>query len=186
MSRTVKNRVGTEYTARHIFYAYRKKAKKAKLPFIPYGDFRRFMLDFHAEIVRECTENKFEFKAPSRLGTFKIAKKKICFTINEKTNTIDQKYVMIDWAKTKEMWTKNPKSKENKKFIFFTNRHTNGYYFKWEWSRRIAAFHNADYYIFLPLITVRGTLYETIMKDPANYDAYMAVPSKKSMYYNGQ
>lgn len=185
MSRQVKNRTGTACTARHIFYTYRKKCKKAKLKHLEYGRYRQFILDYHAEIIRECTEEKFEYKAPCRLGTFKIVKKKLVFVINEKTGGIDQKYTMIDWVKTKTLWEKNP-AVIGKRYIYFTNPHTNGYYFKWEWSRNIAQFRNRDYYIFLPLYTNRKKLYNKIMEDPKSYDAYMGTPSVKSRFFNGQ
>lgn len=180
----VKDKCGTSVTARSIWYTYRRKSKKVKQKFIDYGDYRKFILDYHKAIVNECVVNRFEYKAPCRLGTFKIAKKKHCFVINPNTNKINQKYVMIDWKETKLLWSKKPELK-GKNYIYYTNKHTGGFYFKWEWSRTIAAFQNMNFYLFTPVKNAYKFLSKVIMEDP-NYDALLATKSQKRLYIENE
>ena len=169
---------GTAVTARSIFYIYRRKAKALKHKTLLYGEYRKFIQDYHEMIVEECIENNFEYVAPCRLGTFKIAKKKLLYILDENDN-IEKKYLIIDWKSTKEMWKKVPE-KFGKKFIYYTNKHTGGYYFKWEWNKNTAAFHNMDFYMFTPTKYNRRKLSTKIM-NTENYDAYEGV--RKQLYF---
>lgn len=172
MSLLKEDRIGTTLPARSFFYHYRREAKKLKQKVLSNGDYRKFIMEYHQLIADECINNKFEYKPPCRLGTFRIAKKKNLFLLDE-NGEIDKRYVVIDWAKTKAIWAKYPE-KKGKKFIFFDNKHTAGYYFRWEWSRATAFFHNMDYYIFYPVIYNKKKLNKKIITTE-NFDAYEGV-----------
>jgi hypothetical protein len=165
-------RTGTALPARSFFYHYRRNAKKLKHKRLTNGQYRDFILEYHELITDECVNHRFEYKPPCRLGIFRIAKKKHIFVLDEKDEIV-KKFVMIDWVETKKLWAKYPE-RFGKKFIFYTNPHTAGYYFRWEWSREIAAFHNMHYYFFIPTRQNKMKLHDKIMSTE-NYDAYEGV-----------
>lgn len=52
----------------------------------------------------------------------------------------------IDWVKTKEVRERNPKFAEEKKVIYITNPHTDGYVYKWFWSKKKIYIENKSLY----------------------------------------
>lgn|SRR3990167_9727720 len=161
-------------SGRHMFHHYRRICKKQKVKYLKTSEeFNDLLTDFHDAVVHECLYNRFEYKAFERLGIFRIAKKKHVFVIDEPSNKINRKYVMIDWAETYKLWKNKPELK-GKRYIYFTNKDTGGYYFKWEWSSKIAKFMNQNFYIFRPVKQGKKKLNKAITTI-TNYDAYEGV-----------
>lgn len=163
----------TADTARNFFYHYRRNAKKLKHKRMSYGDYRNFILKYHQLIADEIINHKFEYKPPFRLGTFRIAKKKHLFLIDEPTGRLNKRYIMVDWNRTLKLWKEKPELK-GKTYNYHTNPETGGYYFKWEWSRRIAQFRNMHYYGFAPIGSNKHKLTKAIKQD-TKYDAYEGI-----------
>ena len=51
-----------------------------------------------------------------------------------------------NWAKTKELWEKNPEAKAKKQLVYCTNDHTNGIRYKIIWSKRRVLVENKTLY----------------------------------------
>ena len=85
----------------------------------------------------------FKIKFPERLGAMQI--------IGNKQMLITDKGVShkkVDWGKTKKLWEKNEKAKEEKKFVYFTNEHSKGYIYKLKWFKNHAVIPNKSIYGF--------------------------------------
>lgn len=69
---------------------------------------------------------------PSRLGTLQVVGRKPKIRFDE-----DGKVVGLapNFKATKDLWNSNPKAKEEKKIVYHTNAHTDGYRFKYLWSK---------------------------------------------------
>jgi hypothetical protein len=84
----------------------------------------------------------------ARMGFLKIVKKKIRIQLNPETGKLDTRYLKPDWKATKELWSKDQLAKEQKKLVYHTNKHTNGYYYRWYWDKRTSTAVNQLYYKF--------------------------------------
>lgn len=54
----------------------------------------------------------------------------------------------VDWKATKEMWSRDPQKKEEKKVIYHFNEHTNGIRYRVRWSKKRMFIRNRDFYMF--------------------------------------
>lgn len=111
---------------------------------------------FFEEAFKKVSIDRKRFSFPYTLGTHRIKKRKLSSRIHHK----------VDFAKTKELGVT----------VFYTNKHTNGYYFKWYWDKEYCRFKNKSYYSFEITKKNKGLLSREIMrcsKDPyiKDYDA---------------
>lgn len=84
-----------------------------------------------------------EVTLPSRMGTIAIVGKKQKVRRDEEGNI---RGLAPDWVKTKELWDKNPKAKEDRKLVYHTNNHTSGYRYNWRWSKKNVLVSNKSLY----------------------------------------
>ena len=77
------------------------------------------------------------------------------------TRQDDIKYFTIDWVRTKELWSKNAKSKEEKKLVRDLSA-TRQVHFKWVDKGTIP---NLCYYSFRPSRTLRRQLYKDTVRN---------------------
>ena len=134
--------------------------------------FGQVLKDFFEEVHGLIIKENYFFKLPFRLGYLRISKNKLSTGMYEKRK--------VNFYKTKELNT----------VVRFTNKHTSGYYFFFDWIKNVAycKFINRYYYTFKAVrdeqsnqIGTRG-LNRWIMKcadDPytKDYDAPMKVSS---------
>lgn len=92
-------------------------------------------IDLTSGFMRFIMHKVFEgfcITLPAKLGTLEVIGKK------QKVKIVDGeiKGLAPDWVKTKELWEKNPEAKKQKKLIYHTNHQTNGYRYKFFWSKK--------------------------------------------------
>lgn len=105
------------------------------------------------DLLKELNDSKFElilnkawtFKLPSRLGLFRVRKRKTIFKL-DKDGNLDTKYLNIDYKATKDLWAEDDEARKKKELIFHFNEHTDGYKFPWFWDKRISNAKNQSYY----------------------------------------
>lgn len=96
---------------------------KYKVSRATYG---KIIKEVHKEIARKILEEAVTYKMPAGLPTIRIKKykRKIKFLEN---GSVDPKALAINWQLTRKLWSDNPKAKEEKRFVYFVNDHTDGY-----------------------------------------------------------
>lgn len=78
---------------------------------------------------------------PARLGTLRIIGRKQEIKYDEQGNVMG---LAPDWVKTKQLWDKSPKAKENRKLVYHTNNHTEGVIYRFFWSKKNVLVENKN------------------------------------------
>ena len=115
-------------------------------------------------------EEAFEFLLPRRLGTMRIKKYKTKIKIDDSGKIIGS--LSPNWAATKELWSNDSQARENKKMVYHTNEHSDGYQYKWHFSNYRSNCVNKSAYIFVPSRTNKRRLAELIKDEEFNGDYY--------------
>jgi hypothetical protein len=129
------------------------------------SEFIKVCLFFNRALANKIITESFEFRMPYRLGKLRIKTGKQKLKI--KDGKLDTKKMPIDWNTTKSVWREmypglswdknwNILSSElkeipNKKLVFHTNEHNNGYINRWYWDRTVANVKNYTAYVFKPV-----------------------------------
>jgi hypothetical protein len=113
-----------------------------------------------------------EVQFPHKMGTLKIAKKKVEVRLNW-YGELDTKSLAVDWEATNKLWQENPESKKNKQRIFHTNAHTGGYRMGWVWNRSKANFKNKRIYDIDICRTIDRKLSKALKNPDYNLDFYL-------------
>lgn len=95
-------------------------------------------------LIQKVLEGE-EVTIPARLGTLFIqgVKKKLVFNKN------GVPLLPPNWAKTKELWERNPEAKATKKIVYCLNEETDGVVYKLHWSKNRVPIENKLYYNFI-------------------------------------
>lgn len=110
------------------FYYFKKLHPKESVARQEYlkicADFMLFMIDkvLKGHVVR----------IPSRLGLLYIK------GVKQKIKIIDNKIVGAapDWSATKKLRAKNPQANAERRMVYYTNNHTDGYRYRFFWSKK--------------------------------------------------
>jgi hypothetical protein len=94
-------------------------------------------------IIRKVFEGKI-VTLPNRLGFFKVLGKLQKPSISEG----GIKGLAPDWVKTKELWDRDPKAKEQKKLLYHNNFKTQGVRYRFTWSKNTVLVINKTLYSF--------------------------------------
>jgi len=134
--------------------------------------YSKILNSFNKKISKKIMEESFEYIIPYRLGNLRIKKYKPSVKIDENGN-LDYKGLSPNWKATKELWKKDKKAKKDKKIVFHTNDHSDGYNYKWHFSNYRSNCQNRSVYSFIPSRTNKRTLAELIKDEEFNGDFYM-------------
>ena len=159
-----------DYGVRHIFSFYKKKQKKEKKTAVSESDFGKIIKHFNKEICSSIVNDSYEYRMPYRLGYLRIRKHKtrLILDANGKLKT---GHMHPDWIATKSLWEKNPEAKAIKKIIWHTNKHTQGYYYKWFWDKSVCNIKNSSVYSLVMSRTNKRSIAEAIRTNE-NIDYY--------------
>ena len=108
-------------------------------------DIKTYLLinaDYNKFLINEALQGN-EITLPSRMGTIYIVGRKPTIRFDE-----DGKIVGLapDWVETKKLWDRDPEAKAKKQRVFHTNSHSDGYRFKWNWSKNNVLVENKTLY----------------------------------------
>jgi len=109
---------------------------------------------FYPEIIKYMIFNNYEYLLPSRLGSFRIKKKKIEPTL-DKDGNLNVGKLSVDYKKTKKLWeelypdvtAKDLKQIKDKPLIRELNEHTDGYRCFWFWDKMTCNVLNQSAYV---------------------------------------
>jgi hypothetical protein len=136
------------YTLVDSYKEYRKENPEDSGFSLSKIDYRNICIAFNQRLSDGIIEQANEFNVPGRLGLIKIKK------FPTRNNSM-----RVDWAQTK---------KYNKK-IYHLNMHTDGYYYKWYWSKANAIFKNKSVYSFKPNRTNKRILAKLLKENKVEF-----------------
>jgi hypothetical protein len=139
---------------------------------VSYTKYSKVLNLFNQEVSRMILEESFEFIMPARLGTLRIRKYKPKIRLDEQGNLI-KKNLAPNWEATKELWNKNPKAKEEKKIVYHTNSHSEGYQYRWFYNAYRSNCKNKTAYLFKASRTNKRRLSSLIKDENFKGDYYL-------------
>lgn len=125
--------------------------------------YRLIIKDFFKELVNYIYKGIL-IDLPNGLGGFYIQKYKQKISIDKNDNAYHKGYSVVDWKNTNLLWKDNPELR-GKTYLFYENKHTDGYKFKLSKIKFKKAFLN-KIYNFVPSITFKRDLAKIIFNDP--------------------
>ena len=160
----------SDYGVFDIFKFYKTKQKELKKDFVERSLFSKIVKQFNDEICKEIVENAYEYRMPFRLGYLRIRKHKtrIILDANGKLKT---SHMHPDWTATKALWEKSESAKKEKKIMWHTNKHTQGFYCKWYWDKTVCNIRNSSVYSLVMSRTNKRNIADAI-KNKENTDYY--------------
>lgn len=125
---------------------------------ISYKDWSRVIIAYNQTIRDYILESGDLAKMPFGMGLFCISKKKCkkFITLPDGTTRVN---LPVDWKRTKEQG----------KYVYNFNNHTDGYRYKWMWFPSTACFYQANIWNFKPYRTSSRKLAEYIKKPNSRY-----------------
>lgn len=122
-------------------YRFYQKHNEATVSIKVYID---IILAFLKFLVQKIHDGK-DIKLPCELGTLGIRGRKIKPKLDEKGEIVG---LAPDWVKTKALWARNPKAKEEKRLVYHFNEHSNGFRYKLVWFKKGVKFKHKSVYSF--------------------------------------
>lgn len=129
--------VSTTGAINESYKIYRKEVENP----IPQSMFRDIAGEYSKFLLEKVFKGE-EVTLPGRLGTLSIVGTKRKLKYDENGNL----KLPPNWRKTKELWEKNPKAKEEKKLVYCLNEDTDGVSYKFHWSKNRVAIENKTLY----------------------------------------
>lgn len=97
---------------------------------------------YHKFLISKVLDGE-EVTLPERMGTLSIMGKKQEVKFDENGQI---QGLAPDWKRTKELWARDEKAKENKQLVFLMNEHTSNIRYKYHWSKvRVLATNKTIY-----------------------------------------
>ena len=119
---------------------------------VGYKKYRSICEEFNKMIIDEILLNAKEFKMPYRLGTLRILKKEMNYSVSKNK-------LKIDWYETNKY----------KKTIYHLNDHTDGFNYRWFWSKKKAIIKNKTIYSFQATRTNKRRLATLLKNNKVDY-----------------
>lgn len=160
----------SDFNVLDMYRLYKNKCKDSGKEPVGLSDYRKLLKEFNSKICKYIVEESGEYRMPYRLGYLRIRKFKGRLKIDPDGKLIT-KHLQVDWVATKQLWEENAEAKADKKIIWHTNRHTDGYYFKWYWDKRACNITNSSVYSLVMTRANKRSIASTL-KQNENLDYY--------------
>ena len=98
---------------------------------VGYKKYRGICEEFNKLVIDDILLKAKEFKIPYRLGSLRILKKEMNYSVGKNK-------LKIDWKETNK----------HKKVVYHLNDHTDGFNYRWLWSKKNAIVKNKSVYSF--------------------------------------
>lgn len=119
-------------------------------------DYLTLTAEYNKFLIEKVLDGK-EVTLPSRMGTLSIVGK-----VQNFKNGVAS--LAPDWVKTKVLWEKSEKAKEEKKLVYHTNSHTDGVRYKFLWSKKNVLVENKTLFSLRLTRTNKRAVHEKILK----------------------
>jgi hypothetical protein len=125
-----KKKFKDDYGVRALYYFYRRTYANA----VDGKEFSEIINLFNNKLIEEIYKGAY-ITLPYSLGDIYITKYKKEYEFDEDGNVITKnKFNMVDYKTTKELWQEHPELK-SKQYVYYDNFHTDGYKFRIKWKR---------------------------------------------------
>lgn len=144
------------------FYKYFKQHNDID---IPYQTYSAVVKDLNQAISDAVIYKGFEFKLPGRLGYLRVIKAKHKLKLDD-AGKVDTRYLPVDFKATRKLWKeiyadktfKEIMNMPDRKRVFHTNDHSNGFIFRWHFNKFTSNATNKSVYYFKPSRTNQRAL----------------------------
>lgn len=145
----------------------RTKKRKPRLPLADYGindmwkyykakynnldqkQFKQLIKAFNKSVSDAIVKEAFEFIMPRDVGNIRIKKSEIKLKLTA-DGKIDKKILQPDWNETLKLWEVDKEARESKTLVYHENKHTEGYIYRWHYSKYRNKLKNKTAYSFIP------------------------------------
>jgi hypothetical protein len=149
------------------------KFYKEKYDVLDEKTYKKVLKLFNKKVSNAIVKEAFEFIMPRNIGNIRIKKNKPRLTLTPE-GKLDKKMLIPNWKETWKLWDTDPESKENKTIVYYENKHTDGYIYRWHYSKHRNNLKNKSAYSFIPSRTNKNNLTEVLknMDDYPSLDYY--------------
>lgn len=123
---------------------YRHFIKKHKMTHISRVKFGEILREFNGHVRDRISTKGAEYIIPNKIGKIELRKIKTEVKIDEDGNILNN--LPTNWKATRELWATNPRAKEKKIKIRYTNEHTDGHTFRIFYRTSKANYKNKSIY----------------------------------------
>lgn len=128
-----KGKNSADFTIKDIYKRYINTIEKNTIYDIKQVKFTSILKRFNTEILDLIVLKGYEVKLPM-LGVVRVSGRKVKLKLDENGN-LDTSRLPVDYKATKELWSRDLEAAKNKKLIFITNNHTDGYKYFFHWTK---------------------------------------------------
>lgn len=137
-------RIKVDYKAVHLWKHYRKcTGKKFGGVEMTQAMHTRILMKFFDKLTDAMIFENADFTFPHHLGNWSIKKKKTVIQLNEE-GKLDTSRLKVDYKATKELQAECPGTDKK---VYHLNEHTNGYYYRYLWSKITCFVPNSTVYL---------------------------------------
>jgi hypothetical protein len=153
--------------------SYGSYSLNAKKKLIKRTDYSKVVQKVFLEIINKMTETGYNFIMPFALGSIYIQKRRIKIDTSKDEHHFRHSIRRhpVNRLATKKLWETNPEAKARKQLVRFTNEHTEGYYFKYKWTKTRAV-KGITMWKFSPSIVVAKKKLGKVIKSGKNINEY--------------
>ena len=128
--------------------------------------YTQLLREFFKFLRDQLLDEGIKLVMPYKLGTLQVVgvKDKPKVMKNGKLSG-----VAINWQETRKLWEEKPELR-NKEFVYYTNTHTDGYRFKFFWSKKNVPYNAKKLYVFKLSVKNKKRIYQNIISGKHKYE----------------
>lgn len=154
-----------DYGLKHLFAFYKDSYEHP----VDYKTYSKVINQFNQMLIKQVYNGAY-ITFPYALGDLYIIKHKPKLKFDELGNIVTHnRYMMVDYKATKELWNEHPELKHQQK-VYYDNFHTDGFKFTIKW-KRYHTLRAHKLYNFIPSRSFRRGLANFLFSNP-NQDYY--------------
>jgi len=138
--------------------------------YVSFSDYCKVIDSCNKMLRDKILYNSFDFNMPCRLGMLGIRKKKLIPWIGKDGELVNP--LPVDWKATLDLWSSDPKAREDKKRVRHYNAHTKGFIAQWYYTTNKAIFQWKSAYSFIPCRTAKLELSKILQDEDRVIDYY--------------
>lgn len=149
-----KNRIQIDYNWLDIYKSYVSIHKDGPF-FVEKKKFHDVLNDFNKMIIDEMLDHAYSFRAPARMGEFRIQK-------NNKITFSDKKTMRIDYNASKKLG----------KIVYFVNKHSDETIYRFYWNKALCNVKNNSIYMFYAIRDAKRRLAKILKQQDREIDYF--------------
>ena len=164
-----KNRMKSHYRSQDAYKYY--KSRYGNPHNLTQGMYGSIFKDFIEAVTDKMLFENLQFEFPGGLGVFSIRKRKKILRLYP-DGSLDTRNLRVDYKSTVALWRKDEEAYIEHKKIYYLNKHTDRYYYKFYWDKTICVTPNNSVYAFKPAKSLKLKLTRLLNSQHENIDFY--------------